>query len=272
MKICYPVTTEETTAKIMGMTGSLSDNLAFLHDCGFDGVELMIRDPEKIDIIDLIEKLEKNHLTAAAVGVTPMVMEDKLTIASPEPSVRKTALERSMKCIDFAKALHAPFCIGSFRGSVSDDQGNAIEDAKRAFSQICAYAAAKDTEVFFEPQISTNGNYLNSIPEGLAWIRDLNCKNLKVIMDVFHIDASGQDLFDAVDMAAGHYGLVHLCDRKRLLMGFDNLQLVPFLQKLKEQKYTGFISTEIKQLPTSRTAAKMTAEYFNYVKEVILQD
>lgn len=271
MNICYPVTTEESTVPIMGMSGDFEQNLRWLRSCGFNGVELMLRDPRKLTAKRLGKQLANCGLKAAAIGVTPMVKQDKVMLASPNASIRAEALQRAYLCIELASELEAPFCIGSFRGSV--DQGGSDNDraaAKNAFAQICDYAKRCGVSVLFEPQGKANGNYLNSIPEGVEWIKNLGCDNLKMILDVFHMNITSPDLLAGIDTSEGLYGLVHLCDSDRRLMGFGYFDLESFLKRIFDDGYTGFISTEIKQAPDMRTAARMTADYFNYFEKVVI--
>lgn len=271
MRLCYPVSTREARRPFMGLSGDFEENLALLQGCGFSGAELMVRDPAALSAAELREQLRAHGLKAAALGVAPMVSEDRLTLAAPDPGVRREAMARARQAVELAAALEAPFCIGRFRGFVSPQEpGNSEEDAMHAIAALCDWAAQCGTTVLLEPQGVKNGNYLNSVPEAVGWIHRLGKKNLGLILDTYHLDLTAPDLLSGLAQAQGYCGLVHLCDSGRRLMGFGRLDLESFLRRLLEGGYTGFLSTEINQLPDERTAVRMTADYYAYMERVVL--
>lgn len=270
MKLCYPVTTEDSHVTIMGLSGNFEENLALISTNGFDGVELMVRDPRLLSANRLKQQLACYGLVPAAIGVTPMVSEDHITLASPLENVREEALRRARAGVELAAELQVPFCIGSFRGSVNEDPGNTLEDARRAFFDICTHAKQCGTTVLFETQSKKNGNYLNSVREGVQWIKDLEQDNIKMILDVFHMNLNAPDLLEGLAQAEGMYGMLHLCDSDRRMMGFGHFDLVSFLNATLAEGFDGFVSTEIKQLPDPVTAVEMTARYYNYYKKTFM--
>lgn len=270
MRVCYPVATEEVSVSIMGLSGAFVENLKLLKANGFDGVELMVRDPRALCVEKVREQLAAHGLQAAAVGVTPMVTQDGLRLASPDPDVRKAAIERALAAVEFAGALSVPFCIGSFRGFVDDNcPGNTIHDAMHAFATISDAAKAhNDGMLLFEPQGVKNGNYLNTVEDGVKWIHDLQRDNVFMILDVFHMHIDHDDLQQALKAAQGLYRFVHLCDSDRRMMGYGGFDLVGFLNALYADGYAGYISTEIQQLPDAADAVKMSAAYYRYYQKV----
>ncbi len=271
MKLCFPVMSAESDAVGMAMSGDFETNLRTLHEIGFTGIELMIRDAERVDIAQLREQLNRYNLTLAAVGVTPMVVKDKLTLANPSADIRNEALRRGIAAVQLAGAFGAPFCIGSFRGSIDSSGENNRETAMQAFTVLCRQAAQLGIEVLFEPQGAANGNYLNTIGEGLLWIKAVNEKNLRMILDLFHMDANERSIFEALQKASDKIGLIHTCDSKRLMMGFGDLPVRDFVAAVLATGYDGFFSTEVKQLPDCAGAARVSFAYFDYLQRVVLQ-
>lgn len=271
MKICYPVTTEDSRVSIMGLSGDFEENLALIATNGFDGIELMVRDPRLLSSKRLKEQLARYELEPAAIGITPAVAQDHIVLASPLEHIRKEAFVRAKAAVELAAELQVPFCIGSFRGMVTDDNpGNTREDAKRAFLDICIHAKQCGTTILFEPQSKKNGNYLNSIQEGVQWIKDLGQDNLKLILDVFHMNLNTPNLLDGLAQAQRMYGMLHICDSDRKMMGFGYFDLVDFLNAVRAEGFTGFVSTEIKQLPDQASAVEMSAQYYKYYKKTFM--
>lgn len=273
MKLCYPITGPESESISMAMGGDFDTSLRALHKIGYQGIELMIRDAKRIDTNILKKQLKANKLEIAAVGVAPMVLQDKFTIAHKIKRNRDKAMERAIDAIDLASNFNAPFCIGSFRGFIDEkDENNDIGKALKSFQLICNYAKKKNVSVLMEPQSTANGNYINTLEQGLHWIDQVNCENLFLILDFFHIAGNEISMFKNIEKIKNKFKLVHVCDNKRLMMGYGNLPIVDFIAALIAQGYEGYFSTEIKQLPDPFTAAKMTFAYFDYLQKVILNE
>ena len=271
MKLCFPVVYPCSDVRIMAMNGDFEHNLSILHQIGYQGIELMIRNAHEISVNYLREKLAHYELELAAIGVTPMVVEDKLTLASAKSSVRKRALERALATVDLAAEFNAPFCIGSFRGFVDKvDDNNNRKCAMNTIRGICKYAESKDISVLIEPQGVASGNYINAIDEGIECIDWIGCSNLKLVLDIFHIAANEYSILESLQKSEGKFGLIHICDSERYMMGFGDIKIRDFIIALHEMGYGGYISTEVRQSPDSETVARMSYQYFDYLQRVVL--
>jgi len=270
MKLCYPITGPESGDITMAMGGDFEKGLQTLHQIGFHGIELMIRDPDKVNIKDLRRLLSKYGLVLAAVGVTPMVLQDKLTLSHSKKEMREEAIKRALSAIKLASEFGAPFCIGSFRGFINEeDENNNLENAKSSFRKICDFAQKINTEILLEPQGLKNSNYINTIDEGLDWIEQVGYNNLRLILDFFQIADNEVFIFRNILKTIEKVGLIHVSDSKRLLMGFGDIQVKEFISMLLSMGYEGFFSTEIIQIPDSATAAQMSFSYYEYLQKII---
>jgi sugar phosphate isomerase/epimerase len=271
IKTCFPVLVDDSYAKIMALDGKLEINAKLLHGLGFKGIELMFRNAASLPVENIREILSQNGLAAAAIGVTPMVVNDKLTLASSSREVREFAASRARDAIDLAAALSAPFCIGSFRGSIGDSLSeNSRTTALDTFKELCGYAKERHVNVLVEPQTAANGNYLNSVGEVLDWIELIGTGNVKLILDLFHMDACERSIFGALQASSGMFGLVHLTDSKRLMIGFGSLPVCEFVSAILATGYDGFFSVEVQQIPDGPAAARMSGLFFDYYERVIL--
>ena len=272
MNVCYPIVGPCSNAKIMAMGGDFEANLNTLRDIGFEAVELMIGDPSRIDVKRLRTRLGESGMKIAAVGVTPLVVEEGLVLAHREADVRARALSRALAVVEFAAEFGAPFCIGSFRGNVEPDSSdNNRERASEAFRRICDKARQFSTHVFIEPQGEANGNYINTVNDALEWVKAVGADNMYLILDLFHMANNEPSVFASIGRAAaaGRIGLVHTCDSKRLMMGFGDHPVREFIGAILAAGYNGYFSVEIKQRPDSRTAARMSFDFFDYLQKVV---
>lgn len=271
MKICYPITGPESQMISMAMGGDFGKGLQILRQIGYQGIELMIRDPKMINVDALYKMLKQNKLEIAAIGVTPMVIQDGLTLANNNKDIRSEAMKRAIDTVNLASYFNAPFCIGSFRGFVDkENKDNNLDIALDTFKSICKYALSKNVDVLIEPQGFANGNYINTLDQGLLWIDRVNYNNLYLILDFFHIAKDEIPMFKNIGKTKNKYKLVHTCDSNRLLMGHGSIPIADFISMLLSQEYDGYFSVEIKQLPDCVTAAKMAFSYFDYLQKVVL--
>lgn len=267
MRLCFPVSSTESDVNIMAMTGDFEDNVKYLAGLGYDGIELMIRSPSIYLVEFVAQIMERYHMEIAAVGVTPIVLYDKLYISSPSNLIRDKALETAYKVIDFASALSAPFCIGSFRGKISNDSGNELDDARIAFKNINNYAKCKSVKVLVEPQGKSNSNYMNTFAEAEEFKAIGGCDNLEFIFDMFHADKNELNMFETLKAMSKYISFIHSSDRNRAQLGQDTMPIDKIFAVLKTVNYSGWVSTEIKQYPDSKTAARLSYEYLDRMRK-----
>lgn len=60
-------------------------------------MELLVRDPKKLDTLRMQTLLAKVDLKVVAVSTGPMVADDGLTITDPDAEVRAVAIQRVME-------------------------------------------------------------------------------------------------------------------------------------------------------------------------------
>jgi sugar phosphate isomerase/epimerase len=131
MKLCYPYHTESSLTT-QGQCGDFEQTLNFCRP-GFDGVELMVRNPRELSAHSLKAALGAHHLSAAVLGTMPMTSQDKLGLANKDAEVRKETYRRMKEAIDLSGELGVAFCIGQVRGRISDDPGNSREEARKSW-------------------------------------------------------------------------------------------------------------------------------------------
>lgn len=266
MRLCYPLTTPDAGVRIMGLYGPYEESFALLAKIGYEGAELMVRRPAP-ELADETKRLcGKYGIKIAAVGLTPAVKADKLFISSPDPEVRAAALERAGEVIRFASELGAPFCIGSFRGRVSEE-ADSLLDAEKAFRRISEQCTAAGIPFLVEPQGASNSNYMNDLEQAQRFKKEAGIGNMKFIFDMFHAQINEPLLFASIVKNAVDFGLVHCSGEKRLAPGDGAMPCREIIGTLAACGYDGWYSTEIKQEPDQETAARRAFDFLNNVKQ-----
>jgi len=263
MKLSYPIATPEVRAAILGAKGAPGEILPALRDAGYAAIEPFVGDPNAFDSAAWITAVQRSGLAVAALGTGPVVFDHQLTFTDPDASVRQAAITRAKTIVDLAAHLGTQVNIGKLRGDLAaGDAAQTSRDWMRAaFTDVCAYAAARGVVVTLEPQNRTIINNLNTTAESLTWLRDLALPNLKLMLDVFHMDHEREDIAASLSAARDVLLHVHYADSARRAPGDGDFDFVAITRALRAIGYNRAITVEIKQEPDVLTAARRSATF-----------
>jgi sugar phosphate isomerase/epimerase len=232
-------------------------------DLGFDAVEIFPPGPEAIRSQETRALLERHRLRLAAVGSGAGWVKHRLTLTSPDPSVRERAKEFVRKLMLAAGALSAPVIIGSMQGRWGDGVGR--DEARRhlveALRELGSYAESPDlTPLLFEPLNRYETNLVNRLSEGADLLEEVGSP-VRLLADLFHMNIEEPDLPAAI-RDNGWIGHVHLADSNRHPAGAGHTDFRAIGKALRDIGYDGYVSAEALPLPDSDTAARRTIEAF----------
>ncbi len=268
IKFAYTVNTPDTRAKALAWSGDMEIIFAKLRGMGYDGVELFVRNPVELDPETFKPMLANNELSVAAVGTGQVLAEDKLHFTHEDAAVRKEAVTRVQSVIDFAAALNSQVNIGKIRGDIGADPRKK-DWMESAFRELEGHARKRNVMITLEPQNRFGCDNLNTTQQALAWLNTMNLPNLKLMLDVFHMqieDASIPASFiEARDMAVH----VHFADTNRRAPGTGGIDFQQTLRILKALGYDRFVTMEIAQTPDSETAARHAIQYIKALTDVV---
>lgn len=233
-------------------------------ELGFDGIEIFPPDASSISAEQVRPSLEKYRLKLAAIGSGGGWVRHRLTLTSPDSSIRVGALEFIRSLIDAAGELGAPVIVGSMQGRWGDAIGRerALEFLTDALDDLGNHAFAHDVPLFFEPLNRYETNLLSTLPDAVSFIRSLRTDNVKVLGDLFHMNIEETDVASALKEAAGDLGHVHLADSNRRPAGCGHTDFAAIAQELRDIDYDGYLSAECFAWPDSDSAAQATIEAF----------
>lgn len=267
-KFSYPVCTGETRNKALAWSGNSAEIFSKLRKMGYDGVELFVRDPNEIDVPRLSRDLADNGLVVAAVGTGPIVAEDGLTLTHDDSAQRARALERGKSVLDFAAEMNTKMIIGKLRGDLKGrEEKRQWRDA--GMEALAAYADSKNVLFVLEPQSRIGCDNLNSTQDALAWLDQANAPNMKVMLDVFHMQIEDASIVASFVEAASKTVHIHFADTNRALPGGGGIDFLTILRVVKALGYNRFISMEINQTPDSETAARRSLEYMKMLSSFV---
>jgi sugar phosphate isomerase/epimerase len=271
MKLAYPIASPDCHGSLMALYGDFEKNLNIIRELGYQGVELLLRDADNPNILDLLEKIENHHLELAALATSPIPAEDKLSLADNNPQIRNEALKRAIGIARLAGKFKVPMLIGKFRGLIDTaNPENNWDVLKKKLTELCS-AAQGGGSIAVEIQQQGPVNTFTGTGETLALCNEIGMDNFSILLDTFHQERLDPTPCTAFTVFGSKVGFIHISDTDRLVPGTGTIKFSEIFAVLKSIKYDRYISMEVKQIPDSLTAARLCAAYLrSYMNPVLL--
>ena len=265
MKFCYQVATPDVTVSpdVTAFQGRLEDSLDFLAGLGYDGVEFMTLNPDKLDRDRVRKELERRNLMVSLVCTGEIFGQLKLSYMDKNPDVRREAVARSKGIVDFASLLGANINIGRVHGMFYHDveRETSLGWLTDALRDLCDHAGERNVQVALENVTIMQTNVMNTCAEAAAVCDRVARPNCKIMMDVFHMNLEEKDMFQTIRDYASCNIHVHLADNNRRYPGNCGLDFGKIVRAFRDAGYDGAFTTEIFQLPSQEEAARGAMEH-----------
>lgn len=237
--------------------GDLSDGCARAARAGFDAVEIFPRSAEDLRAPELKTILAEHNLVLAAMGTGAGWVARQLSLTSPDPAVRRRAVDFVNAIIDFAGGFGAPAIIGSMQGKAEGEvtRERALVWLAEALEQLGPRAHARGVPLLVEPLNRYETNLLNTVADAAAFLKSLRTRNVKLLCDLFHMNIEEVSIAGALREGGDRVGHVHFADSNRWAIGMGHTEVAPVAQALRDIDYRGFISAEIFPCPDADQAA-----------------
>ncbi|MFW9936707.1 MAG: sugar phosphate isomerase/epimerase family protein [Candidatus Thorarchaeota archaeon] len=240
-----------------------------LKPLNYDGIELSLLEPEKINIIKLIEVAESYDMKIPALGTGSTYIRFGYSFGDQDDTIRKKAIERIKCYIDFAKETDSKIIIGLIRGRYKYDNNPQKEKINiiSSMKQCCWIAEENNVQLVFEPINRFEIDSYNTISESVDLIKEIGSDNLKLLVDSFHIylEEDPGFIWDYLEEIAHYVGHIHLADTTRRAPGSGHFDFKTFLNIFKKSGYNEFVSIETIMNPSFEEVAKESAEYLRII-------
>ena len=211
---------------------------------GYDYIEMLMIEPEKIDVVMTKEVLAEHGLSAtASLGLSP-----ETDVTSTNPSIVKKGDELLRKVVDKLHAIGSTelcgviYCsLGKYPGPASaENRANSIS----AVTRLADYAADKGININLEVVNRYETNIMNTGKEGLKFLEAVNRPNAYLHLDTYHMNIEEDGMSQAVLEAGDALGYVHIGESHRGYLGSGNVDFDTFFTALKKINYSGPITFE----------------------------
>jgi len=265
MKKSIVVSIQPTKFSALAFKEDFEESIKKVADLGFDGAELAVRNPKDLKIDDIIKIIKENNLEVPAIGTGQAYGEEGLSFSDPDGTIRKMAVERIKDQIIFASHFNAQVIIGLIRGIINEnvDKTEAEEWTIDCLRKCTEFAKKYNIELTLEPVNRYESNFINTLNEGIEFIKRVDASNLGLLADTFHMNIEEVSIYDSIIQAKDYITHVHFADSNRWAPGCGHLDFAKIVLTLKKIGYQGYISAEILPFPDPDSCARLTAETLN---------
>lgn len=273
MKLCYQVATPDVAIadSVTAYQGPLEKSFGDLAKLGYDGVELMTLDPDRLNWDEVKSTAEKNGLSVVLVCTGEVFGQLGISFTDPDAAVRRRAIDRVKRIIDFAGYLGANVNLGRVRGQYQPEIDPAVtwDWAVKAFREISDHAAPLGVKLALETVTIMQTNFINTLAEAAEMIKAVDRQNFRLMMDIFHLNLEEKDLFAAIDQYSEYNIHVHLADNNRRYPGHCGLDFEKIFRAFLKNGYDGAFCTEIFQIPSMEGAAKGAMDHLGPIAQKV---
>ncbi len=251
---------------ITGLDLPLSEALSSMKGLGFDGVEVMIGDPDLFDR-DVFRKAVLAHgLEVSQLCTGELFGSLNLMLNNPDGSARKAALKKAESVIRLAGSLGRKVGIGRFRGKIwNGDEMSSLEAMAGSFSALDKLAGEEGVELLIEPLRPDICDTLNTVSQACSFMDAAGLSNFGWLLDTDHV---GLDQERSIIDHKSRLGFVHLADTFHVPVGRGKIDFPRYFELLGRLEYAGYCSVEVfgdKKMGESIFLAEMAKKLEDYI-------
>lgn len=230
------------------------EGMEWVSESGFDAVEIILSDPNLLNLNALIKKIEALSLPVSTISTGQAMGLEGLSMSSYSSEVRQRTIQRVKDDIDFATMLGNPHVtIGLIRGRGGQAEFE-IEHKLlvRSLDVVTEYAAKKGIVLNLEAINRYECAHLNSSQSVLDVMAELgNPENVGILYDTFHSNIEDADMLETIRALKGRIANVHFADSNRRLPGEGHLNFAEIVSTLEEIGYVHYVALEVLNNPSA---------------------
>jgi 5-keto-L-gluconate epimerase len=245
------------------LSGTFAEKAAKAARLGYDGVELMVRDPAGLDWPAVKATLDANGLGVGQIVTGELFGVDGLGLITSDGDLYRRAVTRFKAIVDLAAYLGTMVNIGRSRGRLDwlSAPERTWEVALGKLREVVAYASEQGVRIAVEPINRYEADFIHTTADGLRMIADLGFDNLGLMLDVYHMNIEDPSIEASMAAAGDRLWHVHIADSNRCYPGSGHVPFDPIFATLREMGYEAYVSAEILPLPDPDTAAERTIAF-----------
>lgn len=225
-----------------------SDFARKIKKLGFDVIELPAGDLLKMSDQKLYDLKALTNELGLQISSNIGPPRDK-NISSANPEIRKNGIEFLQNIIRAMNKAGSKILVGAMYNcwpyDFEDLDKPAIwERAVNSMKTLSAFSEQYDVTLSLEILNRFETNLLNTCEEGVNFCRDVDCKNVNLLLDTFHMNIEEDDLPNAIRKAGNLLGHLHVGEGNRRLPGCGHIPWKEIGRALNDIGYTNAVVME----------------------------
>ncbi len=212
-------------------------------EMGYDGVEFPLVDPRAFDRVAARDALRATAL-ACTCGTGLSAATD---ITSEDAALRAAGEAHLRTCIEICHELESEILCGVLYapwGVTGRRQADAATRSIDVLVRVAEYAASRGVTLAVELLNRYEGSLLNTVNDGLRFVRRIGAHNVGLHLDTFHLSIEEKDLGWAVMQAGERMVHLHVCENDRGVPGSGSVRWRALERALQTIDYDSWITLE----------------------------
>ena len=236
-----------------------------LKKLGYEGVEVPIFQGEEADFAKVGTELKRLGLGVSTVTV----MSPEANPVSPDPAVRKAAVEHLKKAIGCSVAagsdmLCGPMhsALGTFTGAApTDDEKKRVAEVLRAGGEL---GKAAGVRLAVECLCRFESYVLTTAKDAVALVKQVEHPSVGILYDTFHANIEEKDPVQSLIEAGPYVTHFHVSENDRGTPGRGHVPWDAYAAALKKINYQGWLTIEAfgRAMPEIAAATRVWRDYF----------
>ncbi len=213
-------------------------------EVGYDLIEIPALDPSSIDA-----DFTRRQLERAGIGATSSLGLDAETdISSNDREEERRGQARLEAALAVARDFGATHVCGilesAFQKYALPTTAEGVKRSVEVLQRVAEIAARSNITLGLEVVNRYESNVLNTASQGVEMCRQIGASNVKVHLDVYHMNIEESDIGQAISETGDHLGYFHTGDSHRGYMGSGSIDLAGVFRAVVRSGYQGPITFE----------------------------
>jgi D-psicose/D-tagatose/L-ribulose 3-epimerase len=212
---------------------------------GFDGFEVPVFSPSKINAAAIRKALRANELECLACTILPA----SINPIDPDRSARKRAVQHLRECIQLTAELgskrmggpvYAPVGYLTKMRRTQEEWSWAVE----CFQSLKDDLAKFDVTLALEPLNRFETFFLNTAADAVKLCEEIGDPRIGVLLDTFHTNIEEKDVARSFQSTGKHLKHIHVCENDRGIPGTGHVEFQGISSALRTIGYDGWLTIE----------------------------